>query len=714
MLAQLADVYFGYPGTEIFEGVSFQVNPGQRIGLVGPNGAGKSTMLRLLAGELAPDRGQVVRARGKRLKYMHQSQEFHGQGTLWETLLLPFADLLKLRAELTELEQRIAAAGGDAAAGEGGGAGDGAGGSEVKALLRRYGDLEHEYSHREGYTLEVRARALAHDVGFADADLERAVSTLSGGERGRVELAKVLLDAPDLLILDEPTNHLDVEAVEHLEQRLREWDSTRAFIVISHDRYFLQAVCNEIVDIEDGELVRYPGSYEKYLVARQERHELLLATYSRQQDEIARTEDFIRRNIAGQKTKQAKSRRKMLDKLDRVDRHRDTWEEAGRIGLRFTSAEHRGGKEVLRIDGVEMGYGDGPALVRDLNLTLYRGERIGIIGPNGAGKTTLLKALIGRLQPRRGLITLGHEVRIGYFDQKLEDLREDNSLIDEIRSVRGDWNEDTTRSYLGRFRFSGDDGFRKVKGLSGGERNRLTLAKLMLRPYNLLAMDEPTNHLDIPARETLEEALCAFDGTVLLVSHDRFFLDRVVTKILHLDPQTGRIDVHVGNYSDWRRRVSEPPPAPATADKRGDKKPGAAPAAAKPAAAKPAASPAATAAAKPAAGGRAAPASSVSSSDSAADKDRDKDKDKEQRQAEHRARKDRDRDVQRKQRRFQQVEEQIARCEEALRGLRAELAQDHSGDWQKLNKLVSDEQSTDARLRELLAEWETLGAELSA
>ncbi len=696
MLAQLADIYFGYPGTEIFEGVSFQVNPGQRIGLVGPNGAGKSTMLRLLAGELPPDRGQVVRARGKRLKYMHQSQEFHGHGTLWETLLLPFADLLKMRAELAELEQRIAAAGGAA---------DGPDGTNEKALLRRYGDLEHEYSHREGYTLEVRARALAHDLGFADADMDRPVSTLSGGERGRVELAKVLLDAPDLLILDEPTNHLDVEAVEHLEQRLREWDSTRAFIVISHDRYFLQAVCNEIVDIEDGELVRYPGTYEKYLVARAERHEMLLATYSRQQDEIARTEDFIRRNIAGQKTKQAKSRRKMLDKLERVDRHRDTWDEAGRIGLRFAAAEHRGGKEVLRIEGVEMGYGDGPALVRDLSLTLYRGERIGIIGPNGAGKTTLLKALIGRLQPRHGIITLGHEVRIGYFDQKLEDLREDNSLIDEIRSVRGDWNEDTTRSYLGRFRFSGDDGFRKVKGLSGGERNRLTLAKLMLRPYNLLAMDEPTNHLDIPARETLEEALCEFDGTVLLVSHDRFFLDQVVNKILHLDPQTGRIDVHVGNYSDWRKRTAEPPPAPAPQpDKRGDKKPAAAAATPKQSA------PSAPKAKEAAPAGKAAEVKAGAARDDVGSSA----KDKEQRQAEHQARKDRDRDVQRKQRRLQQVEEQIAQCETALVELRAELAQDHSGDWQKLNKLVSQEQSTDARLRDLLAEWEALGAELSA
>ena len=670
MLAQLADVYFGYPGTEIFEGVSFQVNPGQRIGLVGPNGAGKSTMMRLLAGELAPDKGQVVVARGKRLAYMHQSQEFHGAGTLWETLLLPFAELLKLRAELEELQHKIAEVTSHA-------------GAEVPpALLKRYGDLEHEYAHRDGYTLEVRARVLAHDLGFSDEDLQRAVGSLSGGERGRVELAKVLLDQPDLLLLDEPTNHLDVEAVEHLEQRLKEWDSTRAFVVISHDRYFLQSVCNEIVDVEDGELVRYPGNYQKYLVARDERHTQLMAVYERQQGEIARTEDFIRKNIAGQKTKQAKSRRKQLDKLERVDRHRDGWEEAGRIGLRFTSAEHRGGKESVRIDGVELGYGDAQPLVREFTQTLYRGERVGIIGPNGAGKTTLLKALIGRTQPRRGMIQLGHEVRIGYFDQKLEDLSEDSSLIDEIRQVRGDWNEDTTRSYLGRFRFSGDDGFRKVKGLSGGERNRLQMAKLMLRPFNLLAMDEPTNHLDIPARETLEEALVEFDGTVILISHDRYFLDKVVNKILHLDPATGKIEAHVGNYSDWRQRLQQPAVVEPAVPVRGPGK---------------AAAPVATKVAAPVVKAAAVPPAD----------------DKEQRKAEHAARKDRDRDVSRKQRRFAQVEVEIAKSEANLKLLREKLAAEHGGDWQQLNKLVSDEQDEDAKLQSLLAEWEKLGAELA-
>ena len=666
MLAQLADVSFGYPGLELFEGLSFQLNPGQRIGLVGPNGAGKSTLMRLLALELAPDAGQVVRARGKRFAYMHQSQEFSGAGTLWQTLLLPFAGLLAMRDELGRLQAEIAAT--DPA--------------EQAALLRRYGELEHEYAHREGYTLEVRARALAHDLGFTDADLERSVSSLSGGERGRVELAKVLLDEPDLLLLDEPTNHLDVEAVEHLEERLRAWPETRAFIVISHDRYFLAAVCNEIVDVEDGELIRYPGSYQKYLVSRAERHARLLAEYERQQAEIARTEDFIRKNIAGQKTKQAQSRRKMLEKLVRVERHRDTWSAAGDIGLRFTVAAHRGGKEVVRAEGVELGYGEGPVLCRDLDLTLYRGERIGIVGPNGAGKTTLLKAIIGRVLPRRGFITLGHEVRIGYFDQKLEDLAEENSLIDEIRSVRGDWNQDVVRAYLGRFRFCGDDAFKRVKGLSGGERNRLQMAKLMLRPYNLLAMDEPTNHLDIAARETLEEALADFDGTLVVVSHDRYFLDRVVTKILHLDPRTQRIDGHVGNYSDFRKRVlpvEERALSPASLETTA---------------------------------GAATPARLPR--DSAGGQILAQEDDKQQRIAAQKARKERERERERKTRRLGQVEQEIERCESELKGLRELLSAEHGGDWQRLNQLVSEESATDSRLRTLLAEWEQLGSELGA
>ncbi len=674
MLAQLADVHFGYPGTDIFESLSFQVNPGQRIGLVGPNGAGKSTLLRLLVGELTPDRGQVVRARGTEIAYLHQSQEFHGQGTLWDTLLLPFARLLEMRAEITRLHDEIALLSHDEAESDKG-----------RALLRRYGDLEHEYAHHDGYNLEVRARALAHELGFGESDLERSVATLSGGERGRVELAKVLLAQPDLLLLDEPTNHLDVEAVEHLEERLMQWDATRSFVVISHDRYFLQAVCNEIVDVEDGDVVRYPGSYDKYLVARQQRHEMLNAAWQRQQEEIARTEDFIRRNIAGQKTKQAQSRRKMLEKVDRIARHKDTWAEAGEIGLRFTVSDHRGAKEAIRTEHLTLGFGDDPPLLRDFSTTIYRGERIGIIGPNGAGKTTLMKALIGRGPVRNGQCYVGPEVRIGYFDQKLSDLDEDHSLIDEIRSIRGDWNEDKTRTYLGRFRFTGEDGFKKVRGLSGGERNRLQLAKLMLKPVNLLVMDEPTNHLDIPARETLEEALCDFDGTLLVVSHDRFFLDRVVTKLFHVDPQTASIDVQIGNYSDWKRRLAE--------EKRARQEQ---------------AEQAKAQASKAQAKGspKAAPQTAAQApvSDEAADKAK--------RIAEYEAKKDRERQRDRKVKRLSQVEVDIAKCEARLKELRETLSAEHGGDWQKLHKLVDEEQQTDRKLQSLLTEWESLSEEL--
>jgi ATP-binding cassette subfamily F protein 3 len=633
MLVQLADLHFGYPGTDLFTGLTWQVNGGDRIGLVGPNGCGKSTLLRLLDGRLQPDGGTVARARGLSMSYLKQSQEFVGAGKIFDALLKPFEKLLAMHDELLALEKNL---------------------SDEKALAR-YGELQERYTHEGGYSLESRVKALAQDLGFSAADLDRAVDTLSGGERGRLELAKVLLEEPDLLLLDEPTNHLDVEATEHLEERLREWP--KAFVLVSHDRYFLRAVCRDIVELEAGKAVVYPGGYDKYVVEREERHERLNAAYERQAAEIARTEDFIRRNIAGQKTKQAKSRRKALEKVERLSRHQDEFAVAGNIGLRFSVGDHTGGKEALKAEHLDVGYPGAEPLIRDVNLIVYRGDRIGLVGPNGCGKSTLLKTLLGKLDPKAGVALRGHEVRIGYFDQKLSDLDEEHSLIDEIRTVRGDFNEDVARNFLGRFRFTGDDGFKKVKGLSGGERNRLTLAKMMLRPRNLLALDEPTNHLDIPAREVLEDALDEYEGTIIVVSHDRYFLDRVVTKIVHV--HDGRAEEHVGNYSDWKAREKKKPDPQkiVEAPKRVDKA---------------------------------------------------------ARLEERERQKAQERELAKKQKRLGELETKIASAESEIAALNEKLAADHGGDWTKLHALVADKEKIEQRLKSWMAEWERLGEELQS
>jgi ATP-binding cassette subfamily F protein 3 len=656
VLVQLSDVHFGYPGTELFDGLTWQVNPGDRIGLVGPNGCGKSTLLRVLDGRLQADRGTVARSRGLSIAYLKQSQEFAGSGKIFDALLKPFEKLLAIHDELAALEHQLAQNVDDKA-------------------LARYGELQERYGREGGYSLESRVKALAHDLGFSDDDLTRSVETLSGGERGRLELAKTLLEEPDLLLLDEPTNHLDVEATEHLEERLREWP--KAFVLVSHDRYFLRAVCRDIVELEAGKAIVFSGGYDKYVVEREERHERLNAAYERQAAEIARTEDFIRRNIAGQKTKQAKSRRKMLDKVERLHRAQDDFAVAGQIGLRFSVGDHTGGKEAIKTDHLAVGYPGAEPLIRDIDLVMYRGDRIGLVGPNGCGKSTMLKTLLGKLDPVGGSVVRGHEVRIGYFDQKLSELSEENSLIDEIRTVRGDFNEDVARNFLGRFRFTGDDGFKKVKGLSGGERNRLTLAKMMLRPRNLLALDEPTNHLDIPAREVLEEALDEYEGTVLVVSHDRYFLDRVVTKIVHI--HDGRAEEHVGNYSDWKQRVAE--------EKREAKEAQKARAAA--------------AAARPVAKAKAA-------------EPEPKRDDKQDRIAEREQKKAQQREIDKKQKRMKELEDKIASAEAEIAGLNDKLASDHGGDWTKLHGMVADKEKAEQRLKSWMAEWERLGEELQS
>jgi len=633
MLVQLADITFGYAGEDLFTGLTWQINPGEHIGLVGPNGAGKSTLLRLIAGKIDPEAGQVARRRGVTVGYLHQSQEFAGDGTIFHALLAPFADAVALRDEMDALATRLAEA-------------------HDERDLERYGHVEEQFRMKDGYALEARVRELAMDVGFEEGDLGRSVGTLSGGERNRLELAKVLLAAPDLLLLDEPTNHLDMAACERLEGFLATYPGS--FVLVSHDRTFLDAVCKEIVEVDDGQLERYVGGWRAYVDGRERRRDQARAAYERQKEEIARTEDFIRRNIAGQKTNQAKSRRKMLDKLERLGWQVDMWEQAGRIGLRFEVGDRPGGKEMLVAEELDAGYER--ALVGALDLVVYRGDRVGIVGPNGAGKSTLLRTLLGMERPLAGHVRRGQDMRVGYFDQKLGGLDDDRSLVDEIRAVRGDLSPDAVRQYLAKFRFFGDDVFRVVRGLSGGERNRLALAKMMLRPANLLALDEPTNHLDIPAREVLEKALRAYEGTLLVVSHDRFFLDEVATRILVLDG-TGGATLELGNYSDWRhrreRRAAEPAPV-----------------------------------------AKAAPATTAQKKDWEDAKARAATRTK-------------------LERRLATLEEQIAKIEGQLAEVRGRLAGEHGGNWQKLHGLVEEERKLADKLRSLMGEWEKVGETLA-
>jgi ATP-binding cassette, subfamily F, member 3 len=480
-LAQFADAHFSYPGNEILTGASLLIRPGDRLALVGPNGTGKSTALRLLAGDLQPDAGDVrVLGRSTTVAYLRQSQELGGTGTIMDAILEPFAHLQAMHEELARIEHHLATA--------------------TPAELERYGELQERYTREGGYDLESRVRRLTADVGFSESDLGRPVTTLSGGERGRLELAKVLVRQPDLLLMDEPTNHLDLAAIERLESYLGEYPG--AFVLVSHDRAFIRQTCREIVELENGKMVKYPFGYDKYVVERDARLERARVEYERQKEHVEKTEDFIRRNIAGQKTKQAQSRRKMLEKLERLERPDDHWELAGKIALKFSTGGELGSKEIIRAPRISVGYPSRPIL-RDVTVNIYRGDRVGIVGPNGAGKSTLLKTLVGELAPLEGEIQRGTGVRLGYFDQKLSSLNEDLSLLDEIHTVRADLSPEVIRQYLAKFRFFGDDPFRSVRGLSGGERSRLAMAKMMLFPRNVLALDEPTNHLDIPARETL-------------------------------------------------------------------------------------------------------------------------------------------------------------------------------------------------------------------
>ncbi len=532
---------------DIFEGVSVEIPRGARIALVGPNGAGKTTLLRILIGADRPDSGSVTVARGTRIGFLPQRPELDGAHTLWDEQMVAFAELRRVEAQLRELERAMA----DPA--------------RHDAALAKYGPLQERFERDGGYTYEQRIRTVLHGLGFTPDDYSRPLRQLSGGQTTRALLARLLLDAPDLLVLDEPTNHLDIQAVEWLEGFLKTFPG--AVLAVSHDRYFMDAFAQTVWELDFGRLETYRGSYSHYIRQREERRERLLKEYEAQQAFIAKEEEFIRRNIAGQLTAQAKGRLKRLETMRRAGRVIDRPLKKRSMFLRMERAA-RSGDRVLLTRGLAVGYADAPApLLIVPDITLYRGQVAALIGPNGVGKSTFLKTIMGELPPLAGEARFGSAVKPGYFAQAHERLNPDNSVMDEVLSVKA-MPISEARSYLALFLFSGDDVFRPIATLSGGERGRVALAKLALSGANFLLLDEPTNHLDIDSQEILQRVLDDFDGTILLVSHDRYLIDALASQIWAAEP--GRLEVFEGTYSEYaaereRRRLAEQEAARAAA-----------------------------------------------------------------------------------------------------------------------------------------------------
>jgi ATP-binding cassette subfamily F protein 3 len=529
----VSDAAVEFGGTRLLGGVTFTVSHGDKWGIIGRNGSGKTTLLRILAGRQEPTSGTVARAAGLRVSVMEQHREFAGATTVWEGAAGAFRDLLALERSLAEQAAAMAEAG-DAC---------------TPRMLARYDrDLE-RFEREGGYTMAARVDAVLHGLGFDPDDARtRPLASLSGGERGRVELACQLLSHADLLLLDEPTNHLDIETTRWLEDYLRGIEAT--VILISHDRAFLQAVVDHVLHLEAGSAFAYAGDYESFIRQRAERRLAQARAHARQARVIAAEADYIRRNIAGQNSAQAKGRRRRLARMSRLSPPPG---DEGAMSLRLQAAD-RGGDQVLALDRVTLAVG-GRTLVRDFTVAVRRGDVVGLVGPNGSGKSTLLRAIAGERRADAGAIRIPDSVRIAHYRQDLGQVPPDRTLYDIIADLRPSWGRGAVQGHLGRFGFSGDLVLRKAGTLSGGEQSRVALAMIMLSGANLLLFDEPTNHLDVESIEALEDAVEEYDGTVVLVSHDRALLRALTTRswVLH----DGRITDYPGGFADWESASAE-------------------------------------------------------------------------------------------------------------------------------------------------------------
>ena len=525
MIVQFNGVSKSFGLQIVLRDVAFQINPTEKVGLIGANGAGKTTLLKLIGSFYEPDIGTITRKSDLQIGTLDQIPDFHEGTSVLEEALRSFDSLRRMDAEMRELEQAIAA-------------------GSTRDVLDRYSYLQHDFELKGGYSYRARTEGALQGVGFSNDAFARPSCDLSGGEKNRLALAKLLLSGSELLLLDEPTNHLDIRSIEWLEKFLKETEKT--VLLVSHDRVFLDRVANRIFELDNSMLQDYRGNYSDYLEQRAERVVRQQKEWQLQSEWIEKQEDYIRRNIAGQKTKQAQSRRKLLARVKPLERPKTA---PGKVKFQFRPVE-RSGRYVLAARDLTIGY-DATPLVKSIGFEVQRGERWAILGPNGAGKTTLLRTLIGARAPVEGELDWNEALDVGYYDQQLKDLNTEATVLDQIRELDLTATDEELRFYLAQFLFSGEEVFKNVGQLSGGEKSRLTLARLIYVAPQLLALDEPTNHLDIASREALESALLEYPGTILFVTHDRYLVQKIATHLVYVEKGRAYVFDRLSAFEEW-------------------------------------------------------------------------------------------------------------------------------------------------------------------
>ncbi|MEN0647995.1 ABC-F family ATP-binding cassette domain-containing protein [Caldifermentibacillus hisashii] len=538
ILLQVNQLNKYYGADLVLSNIKLEIHTRDRIALVGRNGSGKSTLLKIIAGELAYDSGEIIKPKEVKIGFLDQHTGLVSDRTIWDEMLTVFEDLRSMEKRLRNLEQEMAKE--ETYTDEG----------KYKQILSEYDYLQHEFKELGGYQYEADIRSVLHGLNFSTFNYqETKISNLSGGQKTRLALGKLLLSKPDILILDEPTNHLDIDTLTWLEQYLQSYDG--AILIVSHDRYFLDKLVNQVYECAQTTLTKYVGNYSQYLVQKAENYERDLKMYEKQQDEIARMKEFIAKNLTrASTTKRAQSRRKALERMQMIDKpHRD--DKSANFSFQI---ERQSGNEVLNVVDLAIGYGANQ-ISKNIHFRIQRGDSIALLGPNGVGKSTLLKTIVGQLQALSGNIHFGANVTIAYYDQEQANLTSNKRVLNELWDEYPTKTEKEIRTILGNFLFSGDDVLKNVSTLSGGEKARLSLAKLMMLNANFLILDEPTNHLDLDSKEILENALVDFPGTILFVSHDRYFINRIATKVFELS--TNGVTEYLGDYDYYIEKKEE-------------------------------------------------------------------------------------------------------------------------------------------------------------